>query len=46
MRITGKKTIFMCMDANVNMEKSEVLQAMKTVGWRYISSGLGDTFRI
>ena len=32
------------MDANVRMDKSEVLQAMKTAGWRDVSSGLGDTF--
>ena len=34
------------MDANVHIENNEVLQAMKTAGWREISSGLGDTFRM
>ena len=38
--------IFICMDANVHTEKSEVLQAMKTAGWSDISSGLVDTFRM
>ena len=33
------------MDANIHVEKSEVLQAMKQVGWKDISSCLGDTFR-
>ena len=40
------KPIFICMDANVHAEKSEVLRAMKTAGWSDVSSGLGDTFRM
>ena len=37
--------IFICMDANVHMEKSEVLQAMKVARWRDAPDGLGDPFR-
>ena len=33
------------MDANVRIEKSDVLQGMKTAGWKDTSSGCGDTFR-
>ena len=40
-----KKPIFLGMDANIDVEKSEVLQAMKKDGWKDISSCLGDTFR-
>ena len=40
------KPIFICMDANVHTEKSNVLRAMKTVGRRDVSSGRGDTFRM
>ena len=32
------------MDTNVHIENNEVLQAMKTAGWRDISNGFGDTF--
>ena len=41
-----KKPIFICMDANVHTEKSEVLQAMKAAGWSDVANGLGDTFRM
>ena len=41
-----KQHIFTGMGANVDTEKNEVLQAMKTAGWSDISSGLGDTFRM
>ena len=34
------------MDANVHVEKSEVLRAMEAAGWRDVASGLGDTFRM
>ena len=40
-----KKPIFICLDANVHIDKSEVLQAMKVAGWKDVSNGLGDTFR-
>ena len=33
------------MDANIHIEKSDVLQAMKKVGWKDISNCLGDTIR-
>ena len=33
------------MDANVHIDKSEVLQVMQVAGWKDVSSGLGDTFR-
>ena len=34
------------MDANVHVEKSEELRAMKAAGWRDVAGGLGDTFRM
>ena len=40
-----KKFIFIRMGANVHIDKSEVLQAMKVAAWKDVTIGLGDTFR-
>ena len=37
--------LLLCMDANVHMDKSFVIQAMCRNGWTDLAANLGDTFK-
>ena len=40
------KPIFLCMDANLCYEKSEVMQSLAKLGWVDLAAGLGGTYKI
>ena len=40
------RPLFICSDANLHLEKSEVMQAMCQTGWVDLAENLGNTFRV